>query len=436
MPDVTLMRPPSMDDDAIRMVMLHDSQGKLLVLLPEKNLLNLVSVWKQTGRHLQPISNRDSIKIFSQQALDSDKGVRQLLTLPMLIDADCCRADELTLTEPSSGRRLRISRDQIPNEAERCRLGVTPDAINAKQPQGNDVSVIGHAVEKFTALRIRQRLEDTLNLPTLAPTAQKIIALRTNASAGVDDLVPIVKLDPSLAAQVMSWAASPYYAAPGGIDSIHDAIVRVLGYDLVVNLTLGIAMGKTLALPKDSSRGGTPYWLQAIYCATLSEKLATRMPSAIRPGPGLAYLCGLLSNFGVLALSHIFPPHFSLVSRYTEANPHMDHALIEKQIINVTREQIASWLTEIWKLPAQVTHAIRHQGDLTYEGEHKEYALLLNLTQRKLREHHIGDGPVGAIPQHLYRDLQLEPETVEAVFAEIHNREEDLVEMTKILQRP
>ncbi len=434
MPDVTLMRHPSMDTDAIRMVMLHDSQGKMLVLLPENNLLNLVSVWKQTGRHLQPISNRDSIKIFSQQALDSDKGIRQLLTLPMLIDSDCSSADELTLTEPSSGRRLSITRDQIPDGAEHCRLGVTPDAINAKQPRGNDVSVISHAVEKFTALRIRQRLEDTLNLPTLAPTAQKIIELRADSSAGVDDLVPIVKLDPSLSAQVMSWAASPYYAAPGGIGSIHDAIVRVLGYDLVVNLTLGIAMGKTLTLPQDVPRGSTPYWLQAIYCAILSEKLAKRMPSEIRPRPGLAYLSGLLSNFGVLALSHIFPPHFSLVSRYTEANPHMDHAFIEKQIINVTREQIGSWLTECWKLPPEVTHAIRHQGDLAYDGEYKEYALLLNLAQRKLRENHIGDGPVGVIPQQLYRDLQLDPETVEAVFAEIHTREEDLVEMTKVLE--
>ena len=52
------------------------------------------------------------------------------------------------------------------------------------------------------------------------------------------------------AAQVVSWAASPYYAAPGKIKSVHDAIVRVLGFDLVLNLALGLALGRSLSLPK------------------------------------------------------------------------------------------------------------------------------------------------------------------------------------------
>ena len=42
------------------------------------------------------------------------------------------------------------------------------------------------------------------------------------------DLADVVETDPSLAAQVVSWAASPYYAAPGKIRSVEDAIGRVL----------------------------------------------------------------------------------------------------------------------------------------------------------------------------------------------------------------
>lgn len=61
----------------------------------------------------------------------------------------------------------------------------------------------------------------------------------------------MVETDPALAAQVVSWAASPYYASPGKIRSVEDAIVRVLGFDLVINLALGLALGKTLSLPKD-----------------------------------------------------------------------------------------------------------------------------------------------------------------------------------------
>ena len=62
-------------------------------------------------------------------------------------------------------------------------------------------------MERFTALRMQQRLEDTLGLPSLAPTTQKIIMLRSNPDAGVDELVPVVRVDPSLSAQVMGWAS-------------------------------------------------------------------------------------------------------------------------------------------------------------------------------------------------------------------------------------
>lgn len=87
-----------------------------------------------------------------------------------------------------------------------------------------------------------------------------------------------METDPPLAAQVISWAVSPYYAAPGKIRSVEDAIVRVLGFDLVINLALGLSLGKGLALPKDQPRHRTPYWQQAIYTAALIEGLARAMP--------------------------------------------------------------------------------------------------------------------------------------------------------------
>lgn len=422
------------NDKTIRILMLHDSQGKMLVLLPHAQLLNLVSVWKETGRQLQPLSANDSIKFFSQSGLESTAGLSKLFSIPTLVDHSCPSAGTLSLFEPNSEREFEIDYNLLGEEAQRGTVGLSIDEIASKQPEGDDVTVITKAVEKFTALRIKQRLEDTLGLPTLPPTSQKILQLRTNPSAGVDDLVPIVKMDPSLSAQVMSWAASPYYAAPGTIRSVQDAVVRVLGYDLVVNLALGIAMGNTLSLPNNTPRGATPYWLQSVYCATLAERLAKKMPAETRPHPGLAYLAGLLHNFGYLALAHIFPPHFALVSRYIEANPHLHHEHIEKQIINVTREQVGAWLMETWNLPPEVYRAIRYQNDLEFTGEHSEYAMLTNLSLRLLRKHNIGDGPTGEIPEVFFNELGLTMDDMEDAFEKVHHKEDDLTEMTRVLK--
>ena len=42
--------------------------------------------------------------------------------------------------------------------------------------------------------------------------ADEILRLRADPSAVAKDLASVVEKDPSLAAQVISWAQSPYYA--------------------------------------------------------------------------------------------------------------------------------------------------------------------------------------------------------------------------------
>lgn len=420
--------------DQVRMVLLHDQKGKVLALLPESSLLNLISVWKQSGRHLQPVRSEDARRFFSQDSLSSDSGRKKLFSLPVLIDPACQQETALHISEPHSELRFSAPQSWL-QQASPCKLALSNAEIAARQPGGDDEAVISMAVEKFTALRIRQRLEDTLDLPALSPTLQKIVALRSDPDASVDELTPVVRVDPSLSAQVMSLAASPYYAAPGKIASVEDAVIRVLGFDLVINMALATAMGRILEIPQDGPRGATPYWQQAIYNATLAEKLAMQMPEASRPKPGLVYLAGLLHNFGYLVLAHLFPPHFSLLARYIEANPHFNLEAIEQQVLNVTREQIGAWLLSSWSLPDEVCLAIRHQNNPDYDGPAGLYAKLQYLTNRVLREQGLSDGPLDVIPGELYMQLGLKPVHIKAAVQQLKDSSEELDELTRLLER-
>jgi len=269
----------------------------------------------------------------------------------------------------------------------------------------------------------------------MSPTTQKILMLRSDPDADVHDLVEVVRLDPSLSAQVMSWAASPYYAAPGDVSSIEDAVVRVLGFELVVNMALGTAMGQMLTVPANGPRGGTPYWLQAVYCATLAEQLCKEIPTAQRPKPGLAYLSGLLHNFGYLLLAHLFPPQFALLARYIEANPHFNLEAIEQQVINVTREQIGGWLLSSWALPAEVCDAIRHQNELDYSGDNAAYARLLFVANRLLRQEGLSDGPLEPVSDELLAELGLSREAVEDVLKKLLSDDSAIRELTALLEQ-
>lgn len=103
-------------------------------------------------------------------------------------------------------------------------FGQEVEAISPNLDRPHDDTLeITNAVQAFTARRIQKRLEETIEIPPLADTAQKIIKLRVDPNASIDDITGVVETDPALAAQVVSWAASPYYASPGKIRSVEDA---------------------------------------------------------------------------------------------------------------------------------------------------------------------------------------------------------------------
>ncbi len=418
----------------VHTVLLSDSVGMLLVLLPEDQLLDLRRLVEFTGRQLTVVAPERLMRTLERYELDVLPGLPSLTNSPCLYDERLLEAPRLLLESGERSLLLEVETSdyrRLLNQATAGSFGIPAAGIqpNLRQPERDEAEIL-HAATAFTARRIRQRLEETLEIPPLSKTAEKVIKLRVDPEATVDDLANVVETDPALAAQVISWAASPYYAAPGKIRSVEDAIVRVLGFDLVINLALGLALGKTLSLPSDQAQQETPYWKQAIYTAALIEGLARSMPRAERPEMGLAYLGGLLHNFGYLVLAHVFPPHFSLICRHLEANRQLDHQVIEHHLLGITREQIGAALMRCWEMPEEVVTALRFQGDPGYQGEQAVYPNLIFLAVQLLRAEGIGNGPAQPIPDELYARLSIDPAKARECMQKILGAEAALRELT------
>ncbi len=398
----------------VQAVLLDDAVGTLLVLFPQSQLLDLARLTELTGRKLLAIKPERLKRMLGKHELHRLPALPPLTSSPCLYDERLLQEPRLLIESGQPGILLEIASNDfrgLLGKASAARFGEPLENINLNLDRpDDDRAEISQAVQAFTARRIQQRLEQTIEIPPLPQTAQKIIKLRVDPNASVDDITGLVETDPALAAQVVSWAASPYYAAPGKIRSVEDAIVRVLGFDLVINLALGLALGKSLSLPKDQPQQATPYWQQAIYTAAVIEGLTRAMPRELRPESGLSYLGGLLHNFGYLVLAHVFPPHFSLICRHLEVNPHLGHAYIEQHLLGITREQIGAWLMRVWDMPDDLYCALRFQQDPSYTGPNAVYANLICLTNRLLRNSGIGDGPQQAIPAALYERLGITPE--------------------------
>lgn len=392
--------------------LLESSQGsKLLAITPKQTILDLSAVEKSLGETYKPVVGDKLHTFINGLGLETMVAMPKLGNLPTIVDAQLLKTKTLLLSVGIDSEHIEVDGASFKKLLESTTvedIAIPLSTLNQATPKHLDESNIRKSVEQFTERRIKQRLDETLELPPLPATANAIIKLRVDPNADVSDLCEIIEMDPPLAAQVVSWASSPYYSAPGTIKSIHDAIVRVLGFEMVLSLALGLALGSTLKLPNRRPEGCLSYWQQSVYVSTCTEAIISCMPREQRPSYGCSYLSGLLHNFGYLVIAEVFSQQFDGLCDEIDANTHSNPQAIEKHMLGVTRDQIAGWLMEMWHMPEEVCAAIRHQSDAAYSGEHHEYAKLLYLTRKLLNEKGIHTGVSSdPIPEELFNHFNL-----------------------------
>ncbi len=273
--------------------LLRDQDSTLLAVYPATVRLNLEQVNRDTGRNFHAVAPRDIPGCYAEACLP----LAQMYQLPALVDESLLTAEQVYF--PLNAQVL-------------CRIGGAdfgalqgPQCIKHRfAPPAAAVVNDGRAERRQ---RIRARLEATDDLPAMPKVAHELLQLSVNPYANATDLAAIVEQDPSLAAQLLRYANSPLYGYRGQVESVRDVISRVLGYDLVMDVALGVSVGRSFRNPSEGPLGLEAYWRHGIYCASLTQQLAALVPSMQRPRPGMAYLAGLLHNFGILLFGPFIP---------------------------------------------------------------------------------------------------------------------------------
>jgi HD-like signal output (HDOD) protein len=259
-----------------------------------------------------------------------------------------------------------------------------PDVAPTPADRSSDRLLIDSSVSRFTERRIRQRLDETLQIPPLPMNVQKIMALQCDPECELRAVATVIESDPSLAARIVGWANSAFHSPRTPARGVGDAINRVLGIRTALNMALGIALSGNLRLPATQVSGAPPFWLEALLTASTVEALASASAKPDAPSPGDAYLIGLLANFGTLVLGHVFPEHYEQICRLQEANRHLSRAHIDNHVLQLPREIVAAALLETWDLPPAVTEPVRFQLVPSYAGEWQIQLQLLWLARELL----------------------------------------------------
>lgn len=283
-----------------------------------------------------------------------------------------------------------------------------------------------------------QSLFRLYTLPPLPQTALRILQLRDDPDATVDQLCALVETDPALAAQVVRFARSAFFGYRGRIDTIHDAVLRVLGFDLVVNMSLGMSAVQTFQVPATGPLGLKAFWRHAAYSAALSQQLARQLPARQGVKPGLAYLSALLHNVGFLLMGHLFRPEFVMLNRLASANPEVPVTHLEGQVLPmgeagrvlaVGHPRLGAWLMHAWNMPEEVVTSIAQHHNPDYDGPHASYAALVLLADRLTRRLGLGDGDCRDLPEPTLARLGLSAVDVERVCEHVLGGREGLEAM-------
>lgn len=377
----------------LRAAMLIDVKGVVMAVLESEAQLDLGAVNRTMGRRLQPLSVHQADRLF----VDCDSGehppIGGAYGMPVVVDSNLFSAERLYM---SSGRRselLLLDRQGFALALAGAARGDIALRIESEGPQEE-------VRQGLTLDEAAAKLQSLYRLPPMPAVALQILRTAGDPDSSAQDLSNLVERDPSLAAQVMRYARSALFNYPGQLDTVRDAISRVLGFERVAHIAMGLAASRAFEVPREGGLGLDAFWRHSLHCAYLAQRIAETAIVVEPLDRGLAYLCGLLHNLGLLLIAHLFPAEFALLSKLRSASPEQSMALLEKQVFGTGNTQdmiavghgaIGGILARLWGLPEAVVHVAGMHQQLEYDGTDALYVAAVQLANGLLKRREIGD---------------------------------------------
>ncbi|MCF6283107.1 MAG: HDOD domain-containing protein [Candidatus Polarisedimenticolaceae bacterium] len=268
----------------------------------------------------------------------------------------------------------------------------------------------------------KNKVLDIKHLPPLSATTTQLLEMVSDPGVEIDLLAKIIANDPGLSARILGLANAAFFAQVNPVNTVKEAIVRVLGLNMVKSLAMSIAMCGAFDVTKCKEFDLAQYWITALGCATLSRQIAAKIPAAERPDIDGVYLCGLMRNLGALILAYRFPVEYGGVFQALEQDPMADKRILEEQMVGLTMPQAGEWLADRWHMPLSVVCVIGQYGNRDYTGDYEREVLIVGAVSDWLIRFQCGEACALRDDERLLQRVELEPvvlDEIEEAFREM-----------------
>lgn len=236
---------------------------------------------------------------------------------------------------------------------------------NSKQ---HDVSTDIEPTEEV----ILDKLESLQSLPTFENFALDLRRTTESNEFDIDQISGIIRQDPGIAFELLSFANSAFISQQQEIDDIEIAL-QLLGVQRLQFIALSLTATHS---PKHIFRAfdAHAFWAQqlqcAMVCAAIVEELQVTLPQA--------YLAGLLHGIGKMLLSLHYPEHYKKAVDYAH-NYKLALTEAEKEFFGLSHDTIGEKYARIHNIPSSLATAIGHQHSPETAEHHQELAAVLNI---------------------------------------------------------
>ncbi|MCG7870688.1 MAG: HDOD domain-containing protein [Candidatus Thiodiazotropha lotti] len=284
-----------------------------------------------------------------------------------------------------------------------------------------------------TAIQAKEQVLKLQHLPPLSTTATRLLALLSEEDLSLHKLAEAIDQDPGLSARILGMANSAYFGQQNPVLKVEDAIIRVLGLNMVKSLAFSIAVSGAFDISNCHQFDIKQYWLESLSTAILARHLSVRSTTSEPPDPDAVYLAGLLMKIGVLVLVHLFPEDYDkvLVQKRQQGSD-ADILMLETEMLGINHRQAGAWLADRWHLPELVVSAIA-QANEPGDCQHTKEVTLVGAVSCWLSETEQEQQPVMDCASELSDCCGLSAETIAVVKSGFIDEEEEIKVIANML---
>lgn len=268
--------------------------------------------------------------------------------------------------------------------------------------------------------RIRQKIEDIQDIPTLPTVVNQILLATQSPSTNASDVGNMISEDIALTGKVLKLVNSSFYGFPQQIKTITYAIV-ILGFNKVKNIVLSASVFDAIdRKTKDKRFDIVEFWKHALGTAIASRVAARNLTSMEIEE---AFIAGLIHDIGKVILSNYLTEECVSVLDEIEKKDIL-FMEAEDEVIGFGHDRIGLWLMDKWKLPQPFQEAVLcHHTPLKARGN-KEYTYVVHVGDIVARSLDIGNGgdqKIPAMEKKVWKELGFSLKIMDRVMEETMN---------------